>query len=84
LRVYQPTNAPLHVRVRTRARLHFPPLRPLGVHGMTALETPLSEEDSRGLRLHGGVSRFAFVARRALTTIGLRARSSIRCYNRCP
>src|SRR5262249_34620219 len=29
LRVYQPTNAPLHVRVRTRARLHFPPHRPL-------------------------------------------------------
>jgi alpha-mannosidase len=75
LRVYQPTNAPLRVRVRTGARLHFPPQRPLGVHGMTALETPLSREDSRGLRLHGEVSRFTFVAKRALTTIGVRARS---------
>jgi hypothetical protein len=75
LRVYQPTNAPLHVRVRTRSRIHFPPHRPLGLHAMTALETPLSEEDRRGLHLHGGVSRFDFVARRALTTIGMRARS---------
>jgi alpha-mannosidase len=72
LRVYQPTNAPLSVHVRTRAQLHFPPQRPLEVHGMTALETPLSEEDSRGLRLHGGVSRFTFVAKRALTTLGVR------------
>jgi hypothetical protein len=72
LRVYQPTNAPLRVRVRTRARLRFPPQRPLGVHGMTALETPLSDEDSRGLRLHGGVNRFTFEANRALTTIGVR------------
>src|SRR5262249_32558966 len=31
LRVYQPTNAPLRVRVRTGAGLHFPPQRPLGV-----------------------------------------------------
>src|SRR4029450_2968373 len=37
LRVYQPTNAPLRVRVRTGARLHFPPQRPLGSHGITAL-----------------------------------------------
>jgi alpha-mannosidase len=78
LRVYQPTNAPLRVRVRTRARLHFPRQRPLGVHGMTALETPLSAEDSRGLRLHGDVNRFTFVARRALTTIGVRAGNSSR------
>jgi hypothetical protein len=39
---------------------------------MTALETPLSDEDSRGLRLHGGVNRFTFEANRALTTIGVR------------
>jgi alpha-mannosidase len=77
LRVYQPTNGPLHVHVRTRARLHFPPRRPVGVHGMTALETPLSREDSRALRLHGQASRFTFVARRALTTIGVRARSRL-------
>jgi alpha-mannosidase len=75
LRIYQPTNTPLRVRVRTRARVHFPPRRPLAVRGMTALETPLSEENSRGLRLGGGASRFSFVARRALTTIGVRARS---------
>lgn len=75
LRVYQPTNAPLRVHVRTRARLHFPRQGALGLHAMTALETPLSKEDSRGLRLHGGVSRFRFVAKRALTTIGVRARS---------
>ena len=43
---------------------------------MTALETPLSEEDSRGLRLHGGVDRFTFMAKRALTTIGLHARNA--------
>src|SRR5262249_57239435 len=67
LRVYQPTNGPLHVRVRTRARLHFPQHRPLGLHAMTALETPLSDDDSRGLRLHGGVDRFSFWARRAST-----------------
>ena len=75
LRVYQPTNAPLRVHVRTRARLHFPRQRRLGVVGMTALETPLSEEDSRVLRLHGGVGRFSFMAKRAITTIGVRAGS---------
>ena len=75
MRVYQPTNAALRVRVRTRARLHFPPHRPLRVHGMTALETPLSNEDSGRLRLNGVASRFTFVARRALTTIGVHARS---------
>src|SRR5262249_5627499 len=71
LRVYQPTNAPLRVHVQTRAPLHFPPQRRLTVEGMTALETPLSEEDSRGLRLHGGANRFTFVAKRALTTIAV-------------
>jgi len=75
LRVYQPTNVPLHVHVRTGARLHFPPQRPLELRGMTALETPLSGEDSRGLRLHGGVDRFRFVAKRAITTIAVHARS---------
>ena len=75
LRVYQPSNAPLHVHVRTRARLHFPPHHRLALHGITALETPLSDEDNRGLRLHGGVGRFSFVAWRAITTIAVRARS---------
>jgi len=75
LRVYQPTNAPLRVHVRTRARLHFPQ-QPIGLQGMTALETPLSEDDSRGLRLTGGVDRFTFTAKRALTTIGLHARNA--------
>jgi alpha-mannosidase len=75
LRVYQPTNAPLRVHVRTRARLHFPQ-QPIGLQGMTALETPPSDEDSRGLRLHGGVDRFSFTAKRALTTIGVHARNA--------
>ena len=43
---------------------------------MTALEMPLSAEDSRGLRLHGGVDRFTFRAQRALTTIGVHANGS--------
>jgi len=72
LRVYQPTNRPLRVHVRTRARLHFPQ-HPIGLQGMTALETPLSDEDGRGLRLHGGVYHFTFTAKRALTSIGLHA-----------
>jgi hypothetical protein len=74
LRVYQPTNAPLRVHVRTRARRHFPQ-QPIGVQGMTALETPLSQEDSRGLRLTGGVDRFTFTAKRALTTVALHGRN---------
>jgi alpha-mannosidase len=75
LRVYQPTNGSLPVHVRTRARLHFPRRRRLGVQGMTALETPLSAEDDRRLGLHGEASRFTFVARRALTTVAVRVRS---------
>jgi alpha-mannosidase len=74
LRVYQPTNAPLRVHVRTGVRLHFP-RQPIDVQGMTALETPLPGEDGRGLRLNGGVDRFGFTARRALTTIALHTRS---------
>jgi alpha-mannosidase len=75
LRVYQPTNGSLHVHVRTRARLHFPRQRRLRVQGMTALETPLSPGDGRRLHLHGEASRFSFVARRALTTVAVRATS---------
>jgi alpha-mannosidase len=74
LRVYQPTNAPLRVAVRTGARRRFPVHRKLVVGGMTALETPLRGERAAGLDLKGQSSRFKFLARRALTTIAVRSR----------
>lgn len=73
LRVYQPTNGPLPVVVRTHASRRFPPRRRLVVEGMTALETPLSRERTKALRLDGRTSRFRFRATRALTTIAVRA-----------
>jgi alpha-mannosidase len=71
LRVYQPTNRPLRVTVRTRAAARFPPRSRLDLEGMTALEVPLSPRRSARLRLHGRAGRFSFVATRALTTIGV-------------
>jgi alpha-mannosidase len=75
LRVYQPTNRPLRVVVRTRAAARFPPHRRLSLEGMTALEAPLSRKRAAMLRLKGHANRFSFVATRALTTIGLRDRA---------
>jgi len=69
LRVYQPTNSPLRITVRTRAPARFPPGR-LTLHGLTALEDTLPR--ARALRVGGHASRFGFTARRALTTIGIR------------
>jgi alpha-mannosidase len=72
LRIYQPTNAALRMRVRTGARLRFPRDSSLSLEAMTALETVLPRKRAEGLDLHGRVGRFDFVARRALTTIGIR------------
>jgi alpha-mannosidase len=68
LRIYQPTNAPLRVTVRSR----FQPGHPLELRGMTALEVPLPPEQAGELELVGDADRFSFLARRALTTFGLR------------
>jgi alpha-mannosidase len=72
LRVYQPTNRPLHVVVRTQAVRRFPPHHRLGLAGVTALEVRLSRGQAATLRVKGRASRFGFVARRALTTIAVR------------
>ncbi len=76
LRVYQPTNRPLHVVLRTQAAGRFPRRRRLGLEGTTALEVPLSRRQADGLHLEGGASRFSFVATRALTTIAVRDEAS--------
>lgn len=76
LRVYQPTNARLRVSFRTRARLRFPRQRRLVVHGITALETPLSREAAGLLHLSGESDRFTFSAEHALTTVGIRMRAN--------
>jgi alpha-mannosidase len=73
LRVYQPTNAPLRVVVRTGARRRFPVHRDLIVSGMTALETPLREERAAELDLQAQSNRLSFLARRAVTTIAVHA-----------
>jgi len=72
LRVYQPTNRPLRVVVRTGAVARFPPHQRLSLEGMTALEAPSSRRQAARLRLKGRASRFSFVATRALTTIAVR------------
>jgi len=71
LRIYQPTNAPLRVSVRTAARQLFPPGGGVVVEGRTALEEPLRETEATALRIDGDGTRFHFVARRALTTMAL-------------
>jgi alpha-mannosidase len=73
LRVYQPTNAPLRVTIHTAARRRFPSQRPLLVEGLTALEEPLPRAAVRSLAIEGDASHVGLVARRALTTIGIRA-----------
>jgi alpha-mannosidase len=73
LRVYQPTNLPLRVVIRTRARRLFPEQRELAVSGMTALETALSPDRAGALRIEGRASRFTVLTQRALTTIAVRA-----------
>ena len=75
LRVYQPTNRPLRVAVRTQVADRFPPHRRLGLKAMTALEVPLSRRRAARLDLEGSASRFSFVATGALTTIAVRDRA---------
>jgi len=70
LRVYQPTNARRAVRIRTGARRLFPRRIRLAPRPMTALEGPLGHAR---LHVRGVAANFTFVARHALTTIGIEA-----------
>ncbi len=70
-RIYQPTNAPLRVRVRTAARRRFPLRRTLVVERMTALEVPLRGGPVVTLDGEGTVGRFSVLAHRALTTVAI-------------
>jgi alpha-mannosidase len=76
LRLYQPTNARLHVVVRTAAGRRFPLRRPLVVEETTALEDALSDGRVRTRAGDEGARRFHVVARRALTTIAIRPEGS--------
>jgi len=73
LRLYQPTNAPLRVVIRTAARRRFPLHGRLVVEGMTALEVPLPAKRVATLEGGQGASRFSVLTRRALTTVAIRA-----------
>jgi len=75
LRLYQPTNAPLRVVVRTAAQRRFPLHRQLVVEGMTALEVPLRGKRIATLGGTASASRFSVLARRALTTIAVRSKA---------
>jgi alpha-mannosidase len=72
LRLYQPTNAPLRVVVRTAAERRFPLHRHLVAEAMTALEVPIPGK--RVAALDGGTHahRFGVLARRAITTVAVR------------
>jgi hypothetical protein len=72
LRIYQPTNAPLSVEVRTASALRFPPGGEMSLQARTALETPLDAAGERALDLRGDPSAFTLVAQGALTTIAVR------------
>ena len=76
LRIYQPTNAPLRVVIRTAAQRRFPLRRQLVVEGMTALEVPLPAKRIATLDGEKHASRFSVLARRALTTIAVRAKEA--------
>jgi len=71
LRVYQPGNARRPVRIRTGARRLFPRRLRLVLRPLTALEEPL---DHARLRVSGDAADFTFLARHALTTIGIAAK----------
>jgi len=73
LRIYQPSNAPLSTTVNSMAATRFPRNTPLQVRGRTALETDLPGSQSSQLGLSGGPEHFSFVAKRALTTVGIHA-----------
>jgi alpha-mannosidase len=74
LRIYQPTNRPLGVTVRTGARRRFPRRVRLDVAGTTALETPLAPARARALAITGNARRFRVFTERALTTVEIRER----------
>jgi alpha-mannosidase len=73
LRLYQPTNAPLPVVVRTAAARRAPVGRVLRLQANTALETPLDAAAAGALHLRGAPERFDLVARGALTTVRITA-----------
>jgi len=72
LRIYQPTNAPLRVTIRTAARRRFPLQPQLTVERMTALEVPLHGKPVARLDDDGQTDQFSVLARRALTTVAVR------------
>jgi len=76
LRIYQPTNAPLRVVIRTAAQRRFPLHRQLVVERMTALEVPLPARRVATLDGEKDVSRFSVLTRRALTTVAVRAKEA--------
>ncbi len=71
LRIYQPTDAPLQINVRTGAASRFPATWRLGVSGRTALESDLPAAAVSRLALSGSPDTFSFVATRALTTVAM-------------
>jgi len=73
LRVYQPTNRPLRVVVRTGARRRFARRARLVVDGVTALEGSLRPERAAALHVSGRPDHFGFVAAHALTSLAIRA-----------
>ena len=76
LRIYQPTNGRLRVVVRTSAARRFPSGRRLVVEETTALEDPLAHRRVVTRADDASARRFHVVARRALTTLAIRARRS--------
>jgi len=74
LRVYQPSNTRMPLRIRTGARRIFPRRLRLALRPMTALEEPLDHRQGARLHLRGDADSFAFVTRHALSTIGIEAR----------
>ena len=71
LRIYQPTDAPLQIDVRTEAARRFPAAWRLGVRGLTALESDLPAAAVSRLALSGSADTFSFTATRALTTVAI-------------
>jgi hypothetical protein len=71
LRIYQPTNAPLSTTMNSMAAERFPRNTPLQMRSRTALEAYLLGSQSAELQLRGDPGHFSFVARRALTTLGI-------------
>src|SRR5262249_36824136 len=83
LRIYQPTNRPLRVVVRSDARRLFPRGARLVIDGVTALEAPLRPGRGAELRVSGAPERFRFVATRALTSLAIHVPQHWRARESC-